>query len=69
MIALTLRARPNALQVRAGVRFGHRDRTDQLAAGHAGQVTLLLLLGAVVEQVVNRDGMYRDTHAREAAVR
>ena len=55
------------LQVGAGARLGHRDRADELAPGHARQPALLLLLGAVVEQVVRDDAVDRVTETRDAA--
>ena len=44
VVALVDRAGPDALEVRAGARLGHRDRRDQLAADQAGQPALLLLV-------------------------
>jgi hypothetical protein len=38
---------PVALQVGAGRGLGHRDRADDLAARHRGQVLLLLRVAAI----------------------
>ena len=55
LVAVALGARLDVLQVRAGTRLGHRDRADELAAGHGRQPAPLLLLAAVVEDVVRDD--------------
>jgi len=43
------------LQVGAGAGLGHGDGADQLARGHLGQPALLLLFGAVVQDVGGDD--------------
>ena len=62
-----MRARLDRLQIGARARLRHRDRADQLAAGHPRQPALLLFLGAVVEQVVRDDAVHRMTEAGDAA--
>ena len=58
VVAIAHGARADALEVRPRARLGHRDRTDQLAARHARQPALLLLLGAVIEHVVRRNTVH-----------
>jgi hypothetical protein len=54
-IALLLRRRLDALQVGASAGLGHGNGADHFARGHLRQPTLLLFLGAVVEDVVRDD--------------
>ena len=70
VISLVLGARLHAGKIGAGVRLGHRDRHDGLAADQAWQEALLLLLGAEVLQV-GRDqtAMQRDEIAAVAVRR
>ena len=44
------------LQVRASARFAHGDGRDQFSRGKFRQPALLLLLGAVVQNIVGADG-------------
>ncbi|MNY36724.1 hypothetical protein D3C86_1712310 [compost metagenome] len=43
------------LDVAARSRLGHRDGCDDVASCHAGQVALLLALGAEVQQIGRHD--------------
>ena len=52
LVTVAQRAGLDALQIRSRAGLRHRDRTDQLAAGHARQPVVLLLLAAVVQHVV-----------------
>src|SRR3954451_25371995 len=54
-VAGLLRARLHALEVGAGARLAHRDRADQFARRELRQPLLLLLAGAVVEDVGRDD--------------
>src|SRR3712207_1238568 len=55
VLAVPPGGRPDALEVAAGRRLGHRDGGDQRTAAEAGQPALLLLLGPQVAQVGPRD--------------
>ncbi|MCY1188545.1 hypothetical protein D9M73_296670 [compost metagenome] len=55
MIAAVLHARFHAGQVRAGVRFGHGDGKDGLAADATWQIALALLLVAEALQIGSDD--------------
>ena len=60
------RACLDRLQVGARAGLGHRDRANELAAGHARQPAMPLLLGAVIEHVVRDDAVHDVTEARDA---
>src|SRR3979409_1390948 len=67
-VAAALRGGAHALQVGAGAGLGHRDRAHELAGGEPGQPALLLLLGAVMQDVGRHDaGMERGPEGVEAA--
>ena len=66
VVAVPDRARADRLQVGACARFGHRDRTDEFARGHARQPVALLGLVAVVEHVVRDDAVHGVTEAGDA---
>ena len=69
MVAVTLGAGADRLQVRPGARLGHRDRANEIALGEARQITALLVLGAVVQEIMGGDRMHADRHAGERAPR
>src|SRR5437868_6569691 len=48
LVALALRGRAHRLQVRAGARLGHRNRSDEFSRRHSRQPALALLFGAVM---------------------
>ena len=69
-VAGLLRGRAHALQVGAGARLGHGDGADQLAGRELRQPALLLLLGAVMQDVGRDDaGMQRRAERVEAGER
>ena len=55
VVALLPRGGAHGLQVGPGAGFGHRDGTDPFAARELWQPALLLLLGAVIEDVMGDD--------------
>ena len=60
----------HALQVGAGAGLGHGDGADHFAGGELGQPALLLLLGAVMQDVGRDDaGMQRRAEGVEAGER
>jgi hypothetical protein len=69
-VAGFLRLGAHALQVGAGARLGHGDGADQLAGRHLRQPALLLLLGAVMQDVGRDDPrMQRRAEGVEAGER
>ena len=52
MVALADRAGAQRFEIGSATGFGHRNRTDQRAGRHPGQPTVLLLFGAVGQDVV-----------------
>src|SRR5439155_11256037 len=55
LVALAHGAGADALKVAAGAGFGHRDGADGFARHHPRQPLLLLLRGAVTEQIAATD--------------
>ena len=67
-VAGFLRGGAHALQVGAGAGLGHGDRADQLAGRELRQPALLLLLGAVMQDIGRDDaGMQRRAERVEPA--
>src|SRR5690606_18117286 len=56
----------DTLQIRAGSRFGHAERRNDLSARHFRQPSLPLLFSAVSENVVGDHGLNTDTDAKSA---
>ena len=66
-VAPRLRRCPHPLQVGAGARLGHGDGADDFALGHARQIAVLLLFGAIGEDVGRHDiRMQRETRPARA---
>jgi hypothetical protein len=67
VVAVEMCSRLYGLQVGSCACLGHRNCADQLACRHARQPALPLLFGAVVEEVVRDDAVYRVTETRDPA--
>ncbi|MNV41332.1 hypothetical protein D3C71_1329660 [compost metagenome] len=65
VITALVRAQLHRDHVRAGARFAHRQRADQLAAAQAGQVALLLIFVAVLAQLVHAQVRVRTVGQRD----